>query len=196
MKLGFLASHGGSNMQAIIDACKSGRLKSKPVVIISNNSNSKSLERARIEGIPGLHISSSNYSSPIEIDLAIKSALLNYEVDLVILAGYMKKIGHEVLTEYRGRILNIHPALLPKYGGSGMFGKHVHEAVIAANETESGCTVHLVDEIYDHGRILGQRRVPVLPGDDADMLAGRILAEEHKLYSEVIYQIEQGIILL
>ncbi len=102
-------------------------------------------------------------------------------MDLLVLAGYLKLVPAEVIARYRGRIINIHPALLPKFGGQGMYGRRVHEAVLASGAPESGATVHLVDEVYDRGAILGQARVPVLPGDDADRLAARVLEVEHRL---------------
>jgi len=196
LKLGFLASHGGSNMQSIIDACKSGKINAVPVVVISNNSNSMALERAKNEGIPSYHISQKKYPDPDSLDRAIIDVLEKYNVDLVILAGYMKKLGNKVIQRFNGRILNIHPALLPRYGGEGMYGRFVHEAVIKNNETESGCTVHIVDEVYDHGRILGQAKVPVFPDDTPDTLAERVLEQEHKLYPEVIRKIASGEIII
>ncbi len=196
LKLGFLASHGGSNMQAIIDGCKSGSINAIPVVVISNNSNSMALERARKEGIPAYHISQKKYPDPDLLDYAIIKILENHQVDLVILAGYMKKLGTKVIQRFKGRILNIHPALLPKYGGEGMYGHFVHEAVLKNKEKESGCTVHIVDELYDHGRILGQAKVPVFTDDTPETLATRVLEQEHKLYPEIIGNIASGKIVI
>jgi len=196
LKLGFLASHGGSNMQSIIDACKSGKINAVPVVVISNNSNSLALERAKNEGIPSYHISQKKYPDPDSLDKAIIDVLEKYEVDLVILAGYMKKLGNKVIQRFKGKILNIHPALLPKYGGEGMYGRFVHEAVIENKEKESGCTVHIVDEVYDHGRILGQAKVPVLPEDTPETLAARVLEQEHLLYPSIIGKIASGEIII
>jgi folate-dependent phosphoribosylglycinamide formyltransferase PurN len=107
-------------------------------------------------------------------------------VDLVVLAGYLKLVPPGVVTRYRGRILNVHPALLPAFGGKGMYGRRVHEAVLASGARESGATVHLVDEVYDRGPILGQVRVPVLPGDDPERLAARVLEAEHRLLPAVV----------
>lgn len=191
-RLGFLSSHGGSNMQAIIDACKEGRLHAEPAVVISNNSESTSLERARREGIPGYHLSSATYPDPARLDAAITRTLEDHKVDLVVLAGYMKLLGPQTLTRYRGRILNIHPALLPKFGGRGLYGKKVHEAVLAAGERVTGVTIHLVDKRYDAGPIIAQREVPVLEDDDADTLAARVLETEHQLYAETLERIVQG----
>ena len=192
LRLGFLASHGGSNMQAIIDACKDGRLDAKPAVVISNNSESTALERARREGIPHFHLSSATHPDPAELDAAILRTLEEHGVDLVILAGYMKLLGPETLTRYRGRILNIHPALLPKFGGKGLYGKKVHEAVLAAGERVTGVTIHLVDERYDAGPIVVQSEVPVLDGDTVDSLAARVLQREHQLFAETLQKIAVG----
>ena len=117
-------------------------------------------------------------------------------MDTVILAGYMKRLGPLTLQAYRGRILNIHPALLPKFGGQGMYGKRVHEAVLRAGETVTGVTVHVVDELYDHGRILAQCEVPVLAGDTVDSLAERVLRQEHRLYPDTLRRIAAGEIVL
>lgn len=196
LHLGFLASHNGSNMQAIINAIKEGKLDAVPCVVISNNSNAFALERARNEGIPCYHISLKQYPDENELDQAILDKMLEYNVDTVILAGYMKKVGNKLLRHFKNRVLNIHPALLPKYGGKGMYGMYVHKAVLESGEKESGCTVHLVDEVYDHGKILGQSVVPIYPEDTAETLAERILEQEHKLYPQVLQKIASGEIVL
>ncbi len=196
MNIGFLASHGGSNMQAIINACKAGRLNAAAAVVISNNGDSRALERAKSEGIPGYYLSGKTHPDPDDLDKAILDTLIRHKVDIVALAGYMKKLGPKTLSYFRGRILNIHPALLPKYGGKGMYGIHVHEAVLAAGEKESGVTVHLVDEEYDRGPILAQVRVPVMPDDTPETLAERVLVQEHILYSATLQRIATGDILL
>lgn len=192
MKIGFLASHGGSNMQAIIDACKAGSLDAEPVVVISNNGSSRALERAGEEGIPGLHLSAKVVGDEDRLDDAILEALTSRGVDVVVLAGYMRKIGPRVLEHYKGRILNIHPALLPKFGGQGMFGMNVHRAVVEAGETESGATIHVVDADYDTGPVLAQAKVPVKPGDTAEDVAARVLKVEHQLFSETLQKIVEG----
>lgn len=196
LNLGFLASHSGSNVQAIIDAIEQGKLNARPCVVISNNSNAYVLERAKKKGIPFYHISSQHYPNEEVLDQKILETLIKHNVDIVILAGYMKKVDSKVLSHFRNRVLNIHPALLPKFGGKGMYGKFVHEAVIKAGEKESGCTVHLVDEHYDQGRILGQIKVPVFPDDTPETLAERVLAEEHRLYPTVLQKIANGEIVL
>jgi len=195
LHLGFLASHGGSNMQAIIDACENGLLDATPCVVISNNSESMALERARKADIPHYHISAKTHPSKKE-DQAILRALRVHAVDTVILAGYMKKLGPLTLQAFRGRILNIHPALLPKFGGPGMYGKRVHAAVLGAGETVTGVTVHVVDDLYDHGRILAQCEVPVRAEDTVDSLADRVLQQEHRLYTETLRRIAAGEIVL
>jgi len=192
LKLGVLASGGGTNLQAIIDNCEAGRIDAEVKVVISNNSKSGALQRARRHNIPAVHLSSVMFNSFEELDEAILSTLKKYDVDLVILAGYMKKVGPKVLNAYRNRVLNIHPAPLPRFGGKGMYGHRVHEAVLASGEKFSGPTVHIVDEIYDHGPIIAHRVVPVLEGDTPDTLAERVLKEEHKLYSEVIQLFAEG----
>jgi phosphoribosylglycinamide formyltransferase-1 len=192
LKLGFLASHEGSNMQAIIDACMSGRLEAEPRVVISNNSSSPAIERARREGIPYFHLSSRTHPMPEDLDRGILDALEAHQVNLVVLAGYMKRLGHQTLSRYPGRILNIHPALLPMYGGKGMFGKRVHEAVLAAGERVTGVTIHKVDQHYDQGEIVAQCEVTVVAGDTVDSLGERVLRREHEFYVETLQQISHG----
>ena len=189
LRLGFMASHGGTNMQAIIDACTGGALNAAPAVVISNNSRSMALVRARGAGVPGYHLSGKTHADP---DRAVLEALRTHDVDIVILAGYMKKLGPLTLEHYRRRVLNIHPALLPKFGGQGMYGSAVHEAVLAAGEKVTGVTIHLVDECYDHGPTVAQCQVPVLRGDTVDKLAQRVLAREHEFFVETLKGIEAG----
>ena len=192
MNLAFLASHNGSNMQAIIDACNEGKLYSKPSLVISNNRNSMALKRAESEGIPSFCLNGKTHPEFEDLDNAICEALLSHDTDYVILAGYMKKIGPRVLKQFKGRILNIHPALLPRYGGKGMYGMNVHKAVIDAGEKESGVTVHIIDENYDTGPIVDQAKVPVLENDTPETLAERVLAKEHEFFVSVIRKIECG----
>ena len=194
--LGFLASGRGSNMQAIIDACRAGRLDCRPAVVISNHPDSGALERARKAGIPGYSLGRNTHPDPEALDRAILATLRRHGVDLVVLAGYMKKVGPAVLEAYRHRIVNIHPALLPKFGGVGMYGMKVHEAVIAAGERETGVTVHLVNAEYDTGSVLAQRAVPVAADDTAESLARRVLEVEHTLYVETLQKIVSGEIIL
>ena len=196
LQLGFLASHGGTNLQAILDACRQGRLRAQPRVVISNNSGSGALHRARSFGIPAVHLSRKTHPQPGALDQAICAALSEHQVEVVCLCGYMKRLGKTTLMAFEGRILNIHPALLPKYGGKGFYGEAVHAAVIAGGERESGATVHLVDAEYDSGRIMAQERVPVLADDTPEMLAARVLKQEHLLYAETLQKISTGAIAL
>ncbi|MEE9551793.1 MAG: phosphoribosylglycinamide formyltransferase [Gammaproteobacteria bacterium] len=188
--LGFLASGQGTNMQAIIDACQNGHLDARSAVVISNNEASAALKRAQNVKIPAYHIS--KITHPHGLDEVIVDTLRKHDVDLVILAGYMKKIGQNVLTAFKNRIINIHPSLLPKYGGQDMYGIKVHEAVLAAGESETGVTIHLVNEIYDEGLILAQQTVPVNPEDTAELLTTRVLEVEHVFYVETLQKIIDG----
>lgn len=176
-----LASHGGTILQAVLDACASGELKGQVAVVISNNSNSGALARAREAGVPAVHLSSATHPEGDRLDAAMVQALNDAQADWVLLAGYMKKLGPKVLSAYRNRIVNTHPALKPKFGGAGFYGRRVHEAVLAAGDTETGATVHLVDEQYDSGPVLAQVRVPVRGDDDAEALEERVKIAERKL---------------
>jgi len=196
LKLGILASHGGSNAQAIMDNARAGTINAEVAVVISNNANATVLERAAAAGVPTEIVNAVRYPGEGEEDRALVDTLRRHGVELVVLAGYMKKLGPAILDAFRGRIVNIHPALLPKHGGKGKYGIHVHESVIASGDTETGVSVHVVDEQYDHGRILGQTRLPVEPGDTPETLQERVLAVEHRFYSEIIGKIASGEITL
>jgi len=180
------ASGGGSDLQAIIDACKSGRLNAQVRVVISNNSGSMALQRARNEGIPAFHFNAKVIEDSADLEKRMLDTLLGHETDLVFLAGYLKKIGPGVLSAYENRIFNIHPSLLPKHGGEGMYGINVHRAVLEAGETETGITIHRVSADYDTGEIIAQRKVPVLDGDTPETLAARVLAQEHVFIVDVL----------
>ncbi|NIP16013.1 MAG: phosphoribosylglycinamide formyltransferase [Pseudomonadales bacterium] len=181
MRIAALASHGGSILQAVIDAIENGTLPAELVLVISNNSQSRALTRAGRHGIRTLHLSAHTHPDPDELDAAIVSSLEEAQADWILLAGYMKRLGPRTLERFRTRIINTHPALLPKFGGQGYFGRRVHEAVIEAGETESGATVHVVEEDYDSGPILAQVRVPVERTDTAAMLEERVKSAERKL---------------
>lgn len=181
MRIAVLASHTGTTLQAVLDACGSHVLDARVVLVISNNSGSTALTRARAAGIPTAHLSATTHPKAGELDAAMVQALRAANADWVLLAGYMRKLGPAVLTAYAGRILNTHPALLPKYGGPGFYGRRVHQAVLDAGERETGATVHLVEEEYDSGPILAQVRVPVRASDDVSTLEERVKAAERKL---------------
>jgi phosphoribosylglycinamide formyltransferase-1 len=192
LNLGFLSSHNGSSMRAIVKAIAEQRLDASARVVISNNAESPALVFAREHGIPALHLSATRCGGEVDCDKEIADALGNHGVDTVVLSGYMRKLGHETLNRFRGRILNIHPGPLPKFGGQGMYGKHVHEAVIGAGEASSGITIHLVDEHYDQGPIVAARDVPVEKGDSAEALAARVQALEPDFFVATLQQIAAG----
>jgi phosphoribosylglycinamide formyltransferase-1 len=188
-----LASGGGSNLQALLDAGEAGRLDGEVVVVVSNNSEAGALERARRHGIPAHHLSSRHYPDDADLDRALVELLRSYGVNLVAFAGYMKKRGPAFLNAFPNRVLNIHPALLPgPHGGEGKYGLRVHESVLAAGDKVTGVSVHLVDERYDHGPVVARREVPVLPGDTPTSLQRRVLAVEHKLYPAVLAAVARG----
>jgi phosphoribosylglycinamide formyltransferase 1 len=193
LNLGFLASHNGSNVEAIINNIELGNLEAQPKVIISNNPDARILNLGRNKQIPSYCINKNNTLNPNEL---IFQTLKNYDLDLIILAGYMKKIGNNIIIDYSNKILNIHPSLLPKYGGEGMYGMRVHEKVIGSDDNESGATIHLVTEEYDQGRILAQYKVPRYELDTVSTLAERVLRIEHVLYSQTLIEIQKGIICL
>ncbi|MDP8012377.1 MAG: phosphoribosylglycinamide formyltransferase [Thermoplasmata archaeon] len=190
MNIGVLVSGRGTNLQSIIDASENGRIKSKVVVVISNKKDAYALERARMHNIPGYFISSKN-KSPEEYDAELIKILENYNVDFVVLAGYLKILTNMFIEKYYDKIINIHPALLPSFGGKGYYGEHVHEAVLKAGCKVSGCTVHFVRPEIDHGPIIIQKCVEVLDNDNAETLAERILPYEHESLIEAIKIIEE-----
>jgi phosphoribosylglycinamide formyltransferase-1 len=191
LRVGVLASGSGTNLQAVLDKISSGELNADIVVAVSNNSDSLALERARKSGIEAVHWSEKKAGSPGQFVQGMLSILRTARVDLVVLAGYMKLLPKEVVSAFPGQIINIHPALLPKFGGPGFYGIRVHEAVIAAGEKESGATVHFVDTEYDHGAILMQQTVPVLRHDTPEQLRERVLAVEHELLPAAIAKFAQ-----
>jgi len=196
LKICFFVSGGGTNMQAVFDACNNGSLAMEPVMVISNVTGIKALDRAEKQGIPSYHISTKTHPDQNDRDQAMIKAMQDNGVDIVILAGYIRKVSPAVIQAFEGRIINIHPALLPKFGGEGMHGHHVHEAVIAAGEKESGPTVHLVDEFFDHGTILKQTIVPVEEGDTAETLQQRVLQHEYPTMVSTLQEIVAGKIVL
>jgi phosphoribosylglycinamide formyltransferase 1 len=174
MHVAVAVSGRGTNLEALLRSLGPGA-PARVVLVLSNRADAPALERAAGRGIATVTLR--DHADGREW----LSALERHGVELVVLAGYVKLVPAEVVQRYRGRILNVHPALLPAFGGQGMYGRRVHEAVLASGARESGATVHLVDEVYDRGAILGQARVPVLPGDDPETLAARVLEVEHRL---------------
>ena len=191
-KIAVFISGGGSNLQALIDASKVGILSGEVGYVVSSRRKAYGLQRATNEGIETFVFKAKKYPSPDEAGEDIVRKLRERNIDYIALAGYLSLIPPALVQAYRNRIVNIHNALLPKFGGKGMYGHFVHEAVLAANEKESGPTVHIVDEIYDNGRILGQKAIPVLSDDTPDSLAVRVLEQEHKLYPRILQKLIKG----
>ena len=187
-----LASHEGTTLQSLLDACSCGRIQGTVAVVVSNNGNSGALRRARQAGVHAVHLSSTTHEDAIALDAAIRDVLVAADVDVVFLAGYMKKLGPIVLRAFKGRILNTHPALLPRFGGPGMYGDRVFEAVLEAGEAESGVSIHLVEADYDVGAVVRQCRVPVLRSDSLHDLKGRVQAREKEFVVETFEEIAKG----
>ena len=193
LNIAVFASGKGSNFRAILDAIRDGKIHNAAVrVVISNNSSAGALDLARERGIPARHISRAQFQTDEEYNRTILETLRRNSVNFIVLAGYMKKIDPVIISQFKNRMINIHPALLPRFGGKGMFGIHVHEAVIKSGESESGATVHVVDGEYDHGTILMQKKVAVDPSETAESLARKVLAVEHELFPEVVRRIAVG----
>jgi phosphoribosylglycinamide formyltransferase-1 len=187
MRISVLVSGGGTNLQSIIDHIENGYLdKAEIVQVISGSRGAYALERAAKAGIPGVCVDKEQYPDETQRNQAILRQLREADTDLVVLAGYMNILAPELIETYRNRIINIHPALIPQYCGKGFYGKRVHRAVLTGGETESGATVHFVDEGVDTGKIILQERVPVEPGDTAETLAARVLAVEHRILPAAI----------
>lgn len=184
LRLACLISGGGRTMLNIADRIDDGSLDASIELAIASRANVAGVERSRARGFDTHIVSRRDFISDNAMHDRISAMLRKNRIDLVCLCGYLR--WFRVDADFRDRVINIHPALLPDFGGEGMHGKHVHEAVIQARRTESGCTVHYVDDQYDHGRIILQRRCPVLPGDDADTLAVRVFEQECIAYPEAI----------
>jgi len=196
LRIGVLASHEGTTLQSIIDASALGRIAGRVVAVISNNSASGALRRAAAAGIETQHLSSVTHASPDSLDAAICDSLQRARADVIFLAGYMKRLGPRTLAAFPSRILNTHPALLPRFGGQGMFGDRVFEAVLAAGVSESGASVHLVDAEYDTGAVLCQERVQVVPGDTVESLKTRVQACEREAVVKTLAAIASGELVL
>lgn len=191
-RIAVLASGGGTNLQALIDHFN-GRSSSlaRVALVIASRAGIGALARAEAAGVPAAVIDPAGLGAEAAASAMIE-ALEGAAVDIVVLAGYLKLIPAAVVERYAGRMLNIHPALLPGFGGAGMYGRRVHEAVLAAGVRVSGATVHRVDERYDEGAIVAQWPVPVLPGDTPERLAARVLRVEHLLLTHAVERLVQG----
>jgi phosphoribosylglycinamide formyltransferase-1 len=187
VRLAVLASGGGSNLQAIHDhlVAQGSHARAELVLVVSDRRDAGALERARQWKVPVVHL-------PKERLHELGAVLAEHAVSLIALAGFLRLVPVDVVRAFRGKMVNVHPALLPAFGGPGMYGARVHAAVIAARATVSGPTVHFVEEEYDRGAIIAQRPIPVLADDTAETLAARVLAEEHKLYPPCISAVASG----
>ena len=190
LKLGFLASRNGSSLRAIVAAVRSGQLDAEPRLVVSNNKAAPALAFAAEAGIPALCIPTQ--ADPEAADRRLAEALRGAGVELLVLSGYLRRLGPITLSAYRDRVLNIHPGPLPAFGGEGMYGRKVHEAVIASGVAEGGITIHLVDEEYDHGAVLARRAVPIAPGETAESLEAKVTGLEPEFFVETLQRIACG----
>lgn len=193
LNIAVFASGRGSNFQAILTAIKKGTVRNAEIVlVISNNVEAGALGVARAHNIPAVHLDRKQFTSEEELASAVLKVLKQHNVNFIVLAGFLKKLSGEVVRRYKNKIVNVHPALLPQFGGAGMYGIHVHEAVIKSGVRTTGATVHLVDEEYDHGPIVLQQTVEVASDDTPDSLAEKVLKIEHLLYPEAIRLFSEG----
>jgi phosphoribosylglycinamide formyltransferase-1 len=190
LSLGFLASNNGTAMRAIVGAIERAEIRARPALVVSNKQDSSALAFARQKAIANAWIPTRD--DPELADRRLLEALTHAAVDLVILSGYLRKLGPATLAEFDGRILNVHPALLPKFGGKGMYGARVHEAVLAQGETQTGATVHVVDAEYDHGRTIAQSRIAIEPGDGVQEIQAKVMNAENSLFVETVRRIADG----
>ena len=190
LKLGFLASRNGSSLRAVIEAIEAGKLAAEPRLVVSNNKAAAALDFAAEHGVATRVIATQ--TDPDAADLKLADALSGAGVELVVLSGYLRRLGPATLQRYRNRIINIHPGALPQFGGEGMYGRRVHEAVIASGVAASGITIHLVDEEYDHGPVLARWDVPLEPGETVDSLEARVTGLEPSLFVETLQRISAG----
>jgi phosphoribosylglycinamide formyltransferase-1 len=190
LKLGFLASGNGSSARAIVTAIRAGELAAEPRLLVSNNRTAPALTYAAEQGVAALHIPTQ--SDPEAADARLVEAMVAHDVELIVLSGYLRQLGPRTLQRFEGRILNIHPGPLPQFGGHGMYGRRVHQAVIAAGVAESEIVIHLVDGEYDRGPIVARRSVRIEPGDTAETLEARVRALEPQFFVEVLQRITEG----
>jgi phosphoribosylglycinamide formyltransferase-1 len=193
LNIAVFASGRGSNFEAIARAIREGRIPGARIaLLIASTPAAGAVGLAGQYGIPARHIAREQFPADEEFEASLIAALEERDVNFIVLAGYVKKIGPRIIERFRNRIINVHPALLPDFGGPGMYGRRVHEAVLASGRTESGATVHMVDEQYDHGAVVLQKRVPVEEGDTPESLAARVLRVEHELYPEALRLFAEG----
>jgi phosphoribosylglycinamide formyltransferase-1 len=195
LRIAVLASGSGTNLQSIIDACESGQIDGTVALVISNNKDAFALERGRKHGTEALFIDHRGKTRE-EHEREVSEEIDRRDIGLIVLAGYLRMFTSFFVNKYKNKIINTHPALLPKYGGKGMHGHTVHEAVLEKGDEESGCTVHFVTEEIDGGPIIGQMRVKVLPGDTPETLQARVLEKEHILLPIVVQWFAEGRVVL
>lgn len=191
-RIAVCASGEGSNFEAIVHAARKGELSAEVAGLIVNRPGVGAITRAERLGVPVSILARKSFASVEEWDRAITDQLKSWNVTWVALAGYLALIGPQVLKTFPGRVVNTHPALLPKFGGGGMYGQRVHEAVLRAGETQTGFTIHLVDEEYDRGKILWQELVPVFKGDTPKVLGERVKARENQVYPRILNELVTG----
>lgn len=192
VQVAVFASGSGSNLQALLDAESKGVLGAHIRLVISNRKGAGALERARSGGREAQHISPEQFGTEKDYAARLLEVLAGQNIGLLCLAGYLRKLPAEVVTAYAGRVLNVHPAPLPQFGGAGMYGDRVHRAVLDSGATHSGPTVHFVDSDYDTGPVVAHTPVPVLDGDTPESLAARVLETEHRLYPRVVAAVALG----
>lgn len=190
LKLGFLASGNGSSAEAIVAAIAVGTVAAEPRLLVSNKRNAPAFAWAADCGLPTLAIPT--LTDPAAADLALADAMQAHGVELIIMSGYLRRLGPATLQRYAGRIVNIHPGPLPAFGGEGMYGARVHQAVIAAGVPQSAIVIHIVDGEYDHGPELARQAVPILTGDTPDALEDRIKALEPAFFVQTLQRIAAG----
>lgn len=189
LRLAFFASHNGSAMKAICNACRKGRLDAEPVLVISNNADASALDWARTCGIATYHMSAKKLGSNDLLDETVCDTLKKSYITHIVLSGYMRKLGEQTLAAYDARILNVHPSLLPAFGGKGMYGDRVHTAVLDAGVSTSGATIHLVTQNYDEGPVISRATCPVRPDDSLETLKSRVAKIETELYIDTLQKI-------
>jgi len=194
LRVAVFVSGSGSNLQSLIDASAAEDYPAEIVLVISSSKRAYGLERAAAAGIEGSAIRRKDFDTGGAFSDALLEALRSQNADIVCLAGYLKLIPSKIVGVYRNRILNIHPALLPKFGGKGMYGMNVHRAVIESGERTSGPTVHIVDEIYDNGQIVMQEEVAIEPGETPASLQKKVLAKEHQIYPVALRRVAEEIL--
>jgi formyltetrahydrofolate-dependent phosphoribosylglycinamide formyltransferase len=185
-RIAVLVSGEGTNLQVLLDSCRSGRVRGQVVLVVSSKDGAGALRRAQRAGVPAVVAKPEDFPTPEEYSAHLARLCREKQAELVCLAGFMSKLRAPMLKAFPDRILNIHPALLPSFGGPGLYGRRVHMAVLASGAKVSGCTVHFVDELYDHGPIAAQAAVAVMPDDTPEKLAARVLVQEHWLYPKVL----------